>query len=93
MSDQFALLQTSAQVVALLLMALRLGKQRGVLSETMLRPEQDLGFALVSGVNSRESELQARLNSYCAALNSVPDVLEKWQSAQTVNTQDEEHSS
>lgn len=51
----------TCQVVALLLMALRLGKQRGVLSETML-------------------------NSYCAALNSVPDSIERWLSALTDQT-------
>ncbi|CAE7232688.1 glmS [Symbiodinium pilosum] len=51
----------TCQVVALLLMALRLGKQRGVLSETTL-------------------------NSYCAALNSVPDSIEKWLAALTDQT-------
>mmetsp|Transcript_25349 Transcript_25349/g.58755 ORF Transcript_25349/g.58755 Transcript_25349/m.58755 type:complete len:647 (+) Transcript_25349:43-1983(+) len=51
----------TCQVVALLLMALRLGKQRGVLSATML-------------------------NTYCAALNSVPDSIEKWLSVLTEQT-------
>ncbi|CAK8989777.1 unnamed protein product [Durusdinium trenchii] len=52
----------TCQVIALLLMALRLGKQRGALSEEML-------------------------NMYCAALNAVPDSIEKWMSSLTEQTQ------
>jgi len=51
----------TCQVIAILLMALRLGKQRGVLSEEML-------------------------NMYCAALNNVPDSIEKWISSLTEQT-------
>ena len=79
--------QQSCQVVALLLMALRLGKQRGVLSETMWWPRAldpaTVFFTLP--VSDREfattnplSMFHARLNSYCAALNSVPDSIERW---------------